>query len=1009
MRKILLTLGLALTLSTFALSAADASRSERIAQAMDLYEHGLFYEAGKQFAEISRQYDDDEMLGYAILCRVTLRSGGYKKETETFLDSYPSMPVSYKIIYRYALNLFDDENYAAALDYFNRLSLDCVDRSQVTEFCFKRAYCYFELGDFAMTKQGNSARASEYFAKASEGFSRTLTLPRSNFHAPAWYALGYMAYQDKRFKEAFDDFSHSVKDVRFQANSTYYMMECKFMMGDYEYVLGAADEAFQTVSEDRKPRLARMLSEIYFIENDAEKAKEYYDKYLVQETPKSRKDYFYVGSLLYAMQDYEGAVENFKGMTHRADSLGQIANYQMADCYLQLKNKLAALDAFKDAASVDFDPVVTEDAYFNYAKLAFDLNKDGDGFRNYLKKYSDSVRGNLIYSYMAVSYLQDKQYDLAIEYYDKIDDLDESMKENYVKANYLRGAQLLGGGSYRKANDYFTWASTYAEKGTLLSQYAYFYLADSYYRDGKFDKARKIYMDLYNASALHGTPQQSMIDYGLAYCHYREGDLENADRWFARYAENKNASFRKNAVTRRGDCCFIRGNYSAALGFYRDAVAMDANPDDIYPYYQASLCCGLMSDKNGRLECLKPVLRASPESPYYGDAMYELGLAFVDLKQNEPARKVFEQLVEKGRDTTCISKALLSLGMLSRNAGDSDEALVYYKRVVEQMPLSGSAQDALAAIESIYQEKGEGPAYLAYLDRLGKGDAKSEADREHIVFSSAEQLFLGGNWERAVSALEEFDQTYPSSKLIPKADFYRGESYRKMGEKEKARDCYSQVVESGDTTFVEPSMKMFAQLSYEMQLYDDAFGAYQVLRDNARFEENREIARKELLYCAWMAKRYDSAIVAADDLSKKTKNGSDEKLREDITYIKAMSLLYTSRREEALPLFEQLAQKPKTARGAESSYILIKDAFDRADYAAVEDMTVDFSNSGTKHVYFLAKAVILLSDALVEQGDLKNAKENLVWIRDSYRSADPSDDVLSAVEERLAKIDATKL
>ena len=992
MRKILLTFGLALTLFSLSLSAGNERRSEQMAFAMDLYDHGLFYEAARQFSAIATRDDDAEALGYAILCRGTLRAGGYEKEMEEYLEDYPSMPVSYKIIYRYALNRFDDEAYAVALSYFNRLKLDYIERSQYTEFSFKQAYCHFEL--------------LEYDA-AAEGFRRTLELPRSGYHAPSWYALGYMAYQDKRFKEAFDDFSHSVTDVRFQANSTYYMMECKFMMGDYDYLIEAAENAFETIPEDRKPRLARMLSEIYLVRQNPEKAQEYYDRYLVKETPKTRKDYFYVGSLLYAIQDYEGAVEHFKGMDYRTDSLGQIANYQMADCYLRMKNKVAAMDAFKDASASEYDAKIAEDAHFNYAKLAFDLNKDGEVFRSYMQKYSDTVRGEQIYSYMALSYLQDKQYDRAIDMYDKVDEFDEAMRDNYMKANYLRGAQLLSDGSYRLASSHFKWTSTYAEKGTLLSQYANYYLADAYYRDGQYDRARKRYTDLYHASALQGTPQQSLVEYGLAYCYYREKDYENADRWFARYSGKKDAVYRKNAIVRRGDCHFVRSDYTAALQQYRDAYALDVNPDDIYPYYQAGLCCGLLSDKKGRIEALAPVMQASAESAYYGEAMYELGLAYVDVKKDVQAREVFTKLVETGRDTTYVSKSLLSLGMLSRNAGDVDEALSYYQRIIEQMPLSGSAQDALAAIESIYQEKGDGAAYLAYLEKLGRGETKSEEDKERIVFNSAEQLFLGGNWERAVAALESFDGAYPQSRLVSKADFYRAESYRKLDEKEKARDCFSRVVESGDTTFMEPSMSAFAQLSYQMQLYDDAYGAYRALLQFARFEENRELARKGMLYSAWMAQRYDSAIAAADALAGQLpKTGGDEALREDVIYIKAKSLMSTSRREEALPLFRQLAGKPKTARGAESTYILIKDAFDRADYTTVEDMAADFSDSGTTHVYYLAKSVILLCDAYMEKGDMRSAKDNLVWIRDSYRSSDPADDVLSSVEERLARIDA---
>ena len=89
----------------------------------------------------------------------------------------------------------------------------------------------------------------------------------------------------------------------------------------------------------------------------------------------SRKDYFYAATVLYQADDYRGAISNFEKMTDRSDSLGQIANYQLANSYLRTRNQVSAMGAFLEASKVDFDPQITEDALFNYAKLAFDLNK----------------------------------------------------------------------------------------------------------------------------------------------------------------------------------------------------------------------------------------------------------------------------------------------------------------------------------------------------------------------------------------------------------------------------------------------------------------------------------------------------------------------------------------------------------------------------------------------------------------------------------------------------------
>ena len=56
-------------------------------------------------------------------------------------------------------------------------------------------------------------------------------------------------------------------------------------------------------------------------------------------------------------------------MPMRTDSIGQIANYQLGYSYIQVKNKVSALDAFKQAAGQSYDAEISEDAYFNYARL----------------------------------------------------------------------------------------------------------------------------------------------------------------------------------------------------------------------------------------------------------------------------------------------------------------------------------------------------------------------------------------------------------------------------------------------------------------------------------------------------------------------------------------------------------------------------------------------------------------------------------------------------------------
>ena len=207
------------------------------------------------------------------------------------------------------------------------------------------------------------------------------------------------------------------------------------MLKDYAYVTANAAKMYASVPEERKPHLARIISESYLVLGDAVAAREYYDQSLAGGRESySRADWFYGGSVLYASKDYVGAIDNFTRMGEMTDSLGQIASYNLGYSYIQTKNKVSAMESFKASSLLDYDAKVQEDAMFNYAKLAFDLNKDISVFKDYLTKYSGARNSDVIHSYMAMAALQERDYEAAVAAYDNVETLDDDMESNYMKA-----------------------------------------------------------------------------------------------------------------------------------------------------------------------------------------------------------------------------------------------------------------------------------------------------------------------------------------------------------------------------------------------------------------------------------------------------------------------------------------------------------------------------------------------------------------------------------------------
>lgn len=936
------------------------------------------------FKSVAQTHDK----GQAVIEDIVRKVPGYQSAMNAYLQENPQSVHVFQIKYLHALNLFAEGEYMNAEKIFDDVQEDWLRPDQIDEFLFKKAYCKMERGE--------NAQAEKIFREVE---SRKI----SDYTAPARYAIGYINYQEKDFAEAERWLKKAEQDNRFADIAAYYILECRFMLNDYKYVTDKGEAMYAAVPEERKPHLARIISESYLVQEDVDNAKKYYELVTgAGEAGKTRADWFYSGSLLYALEDYEGAVANYKNMKDRTDSLGQIANYQMGYSYIQIKNKVAALDVFKEAALVSHDSELTEDAFYNWAKLAFDLNEDTSVFNDYIKAYPAKEQEQRINAYIAVAALYDRDYEGAVNAYDKIDELDEGMVSNYMKANYLRANQLVKNGSYRLAIPCLKAAAYYSDRSSRFNQMSRFWLAESYYRNDQYKEALDVFTDLYNISALYGQKENEVIPYNIAYCHFKNEDYNAALRWFSEYVSESGKTYRQEALVRIADCHFIMRDYKKACLAY-DAVLdeyMDVN--NIYPYYQAALSYGLAKKPAKKIELLSNVLKASPEAEFYPEALYELGRSYVSGYQDEKAQECFELLAKGVKDSTYMARAYLELGSLARNQSQYNEALGHYKTVVEKMPKSAYVDDALAAIESIYQIKNTPEEYIAYIDGIGKGGTKTEAEKEDMIFNAAEQIFLSENYQKALVSLDAYIDQYPDGRNVYKADFYKAESYRMLGRYDQACDSYRKVIENGEGSFVELSMLNFSDISYRLEHWEDAYGGYSSLRTAALLDNNKYAAIVGMMRSAYRGHKWTDAVKNAEEVIADDRTTAA--MASEAMYVQAKAYLATSRRNEAFEILGKMAKDVTGQYGAEAAYLLIQDSYDKGEFEEVENKVYAFSDAGSPQVYWLAKSFIVLGDSFVERGDLEQAKATFESVRDGYEAQSADDDVQDNVAMRLKKL-----
>lgn len=995
---LVLVLPLSLTAVAQNISPAGKDLGRRLERVRELYHNDMYIAARDEIGNILTQYPvssavESELATCAIICNIRLASPNLDALMDEYSEKYRYAPEYTGVLLLYAGYYFDRKDYTQAQKILDEVEYPLLSRNDKTVYLFERSYCQLRAG-----------RLDD----ARNGFDRILGGRQDRYTVASTYYRGYIAYVENDFRKAVKLLSSIRHDGHFGAYCEYYILESSLMLEDYSYVADhGASVSAMVKDKDMKAKVARMVSQAYYKLDRPEEARKWFENYTSSGADVSRKDNYYLGIISYSLGSYRAAVEAFsKVVAGPEDSLSQSASLHMANSYLELKNKHDALLYYKKAADMGFDADIREEAYFNYAKLAFDVNSDIVPFQDYLEAYPRSGRSDEIYSYIATSYLLSKKYKAAITALNRISALTPEMELNLQKAAFFRGMELFEAGSYGGAVTDFGISLDHSQYNNALALLTRFWMAESYYRTGRIDESIRLDDYLFQNSAFRSFKEYPLMLYGQGYNYFSKGEWTVAIEWFYRFMEQHSSDMDMiiEAKLRIGDSFFMLKDYAKAASVYEEVAMVDYQDDQVvYAAYQCAVAYGLLSDPDRKMNILETVMERRSDAAIYSAAVYELGRTYVQKGMTDKAERCFKYLLNDVNDPVYNGKALLELGMLYSNSGDYDQALAYLTRVVEEMPVSEDTENALAVIESIYTTLNRPEEYFAYLDRVGMSGTKTADEKELMIFNAAEQVFLSGNYPAACKSLESFIAQYPDGQKVPLAYFYLGESLSAMGRKEDAAKAYAEVMDKGDGSFVELSTLHYAGICYELERYEKAAAAYEELYRIAKLDNNRFSALLGSMRSYYMGEKYLSALDAAAKVEASA--GVSKENRSEAEYIMAKSYLALGRRTDALPLLKELSADNFTPHGAEAAYLVIQDTYDAGKFDEVENLVYAFSDSQTNQTYWLAKSFIVLGDSFAEREEWNQARATFESIRDGYEPHGPKDDVLDQVAMRLERLD----
>jgi tetratricopeptide (TPR) repeat protein len=310
---------------------------------------------------------------YDAVCAQMLHNADAKYKLEKFISSYPqSREIS--MAYFYLGNYYyGEKDYGKALGEYRKAERSQINPDKLNEYEFKFGYSFLQTG--------NSKKAQEYFAR--------VMINSSLYTNTATYYYAHIMYEEGKYEVALSNFEKLLTDNKFSKIVPYYIAQIYFHLNKDNELIALAPELINNSNDTRKAEIEQMVAEVYYKQGEYAKALEHYEN---ANATIPNKNAYQMGYCNYQIKEYSKAVSHFSLCIMEADSIAQNALYHVGDIYLKQNKKQEAIPMFLQAAKLDFNHKITEDALYNYAKLTCEMgnshyNESIKSFHDYLAKY----------------------------------------------------------------------------------------------------------------------------------------------------------------------------------------------------------------------------------------------------------------------------------------------------------------------------------------------------------------------------------------------------------------------------------------------------------------------------------------------------------------------------------------------------------------------------------------------------------------------------------------------
>ncbi|MGZ8524809.1 MAG: tetratricopeptide repeat protein, partial [Chitinophagaceae bacterium] len=350
-------------------------------------QYSLAYPLLKELKQSVRETDKannsvtvQEINYYTTACALKQGEENAEQEAIDYIDLEKNTARVQMMSFQLGEYYFRQKDFNKAVTHYEQANIVNLSNDDIAAMKFHQGYSYFTM---------------QQFAKAKPLFNTIRSMSEDPNYLDANYYYGFLAFRDKQYNEALQSFKLVENQKDYATVVPYYIAQIYYIQGKKDEALKYAETKIKAgKSQYYDMELKQMIGHAYFERKEYDKGLPYLEDYVKRSNKVRREDLYELSYAYYMGNQLPKAIEGFKQLSGKEDSLSQSAMYLLGDAYLKTGQKSNARNAFLFCSSNSSDKKQQEVSKFQYARLSYELGYEDEALnslKSFLNDYPNSA------------------------------------------------------------------------------------------------------------------------------------------------------------------------------------------------------------------------------------------------------------------------------------------------------------------------------------------------------------------------------------------------------------------------------------------------------------------------------------------------------------------------------------------------------------------------------------------------------------------------------------------